>query len=51
MKENNIINENINNIQEINNNKDISFKRLQKLQKLIRTEVYLKDLCKIYFIK
>ena len=51
MKENNIINENLDNIHEINNNNDLSFKRLQKLQQLIKTETNLKDLCKINFFK
>ena len=50
MKENNIINENINNINKINYNNDLSFKRLQKLQQLIKTEVNLKDLCKKYYL-
>ena len=52
MKENNIINENLDNIHEINNNNNnLSFKRLQKLQQLIKTETNLKDLCKINFFK
>ena len=51
MKENNIINENLDNIHEINNYNDLSFKRLQKLQQLIKTETNLKEIRKINFFK